>query len=91
MIRPEAVAPATHRPRPHLVLERPQALLANEPAARLEPVAKEVEPLARLLAVADPRLVRMQGQAVGSHPRRYLAQCPRASASDAQRITKSSA
>src|SRR5947209_4187081 len=65
----ETVASAPDRPGPHLVLERRQALLAHQPATRFEPVAQELEPLARLLAVADP------GQAVGCHPRRDLAQC----------------
>ena len=70
----EAVAPAADRPRPHLVLEHPQALLAHQPAACLEPVAKELEPLSRLSAVPDPCLVWMEGQAVGRDPRLDLAQ-----------------
>ena len=61
-----------------MIFYRPPANVeasCHEPAARLEPIAKEVEPLARLLAVADARLVGVQGQAVGIHPRRYSAQC----------------
>src|SRR4030088_2687102 len=46
----EAVPPAADRPRPHLVLERLQALLADQPPARLEPVAEELDPLPRLSA-----------------------------------------
>ena len=56
---PEAVAPATHRPRSHLVLEGFQTLGADKAHASLEPVAQEIEPLARLLAVADLCLVRV--------------------------------
>src|SRR3954452_3705137 len=57
---PEAVTPAAARLHPHRVLQRLQALLANQTLARLKPVAKEVEPLPRLSAVTNPRLVRMQ-------------------------------
>ena len=64
------LSPRADRPVPHLVLEGLQALAAHEAAASLEPVAQAVEPLARLSAVADPRLVRMQGQPVGCNPRR---------------------
>src|SRR5207253_6077680 len=69
----ETVASAPDRPGPHLVLERRQALLAHQPATRFEPVAQELEPLPRLLAVADQRLVRMAGQAVRCPPRRDWA------------------
>src|SRR5258708_610576 len=65
----EAVPSAAYRLGPHLVLEPSQALLSHEPAPRLEPVAEEIESLSRLLAVDDPRLVRMQRQAVGRSPR----------------------
>src|ERR1700724_712114 len=71
----EAVAPAADRSRPHLVLQRLQALLADQPPARLEAVAEELEPLTQLSAVTNPRLVRMQRQAVLRHPRLNLAQC----------------
>src|SRR6202140_4055402 len=64
----EAVTSAAYRLGPHLVLERSQSCLSHEPATRLEPVAEEIESLSRLLAVDDPRLVRMQGQAVGLWP-----------------------
>src|SRR6266404_8704912 len=43
------------------------ALLAHEAGAGLEPVTQEVEPLARVSAVADPRLVRVQREAVFRH------------------------
>src|SRR5689334_17196998 len=56
----EAVASTAARLHPHLVPQRLQALLADQPPACLEPVAEEVEPLPRLSAVANPRLVRMQ-------------------------------
>src|SRR5882672_6975182 len=71
---PQAVAPAAARQTSHFVLERLQALLAHQPATCLEPVAKEIETLSRLAAVADPCLVWVQDQAVGRHPRRDLAQ-----------------
>ena len=45
----------------HLILERLQALLTHQPATRLEPVTQEFKALARLAAVANPRLVRMEG------------------------------
>src|SRR5882724_1595321 len=70
----EAVAAAPDRPGPHLVLERLQALLAHQPATSFEPVAQELEPVPRLAAVADPCLVWMEGQAIGRHPRRDLAE-----------------
>src|SRR6202022_593933 len=70
----EAVTSAAYRLGPHLVLERFQALLSHEPATRLEPVAEEIESLPRLLAVDDPRLVRMQRQAVGRSPRLHFTQ-----------------
>src|SRR5579862_946698 len=60
----EAVAAAADGPRPHLVLYRLQALLTHQSSTRFEPVSKELEPLARLSAVAEARLVRMQGQTV---------------------------
>src|ERR1700737_1669966 len=64
----EAVTSAAYRFGPPLVLERFQALLSHEPAPRLEPVAEEIESLPRLSAVDDPRLVRMQRQAIGRGP-----------------------
>src|SRR5882757_3942943 len=64
----EAVTSAAVRFGPHLVLDRYQALLSHQPATRLEPVAEEFESLSRLSAVDDPRLVRMQHQAVLAHP-----------------------
>src|SRR6202163_604776 len=70
----EAVTSAAYRLGPHLVLERFQALLSHEPATRLEPVAEEIESLARLSAVNRPRLVRMQRQAIGHRPRVDFAQ-----------------
>src|SRR5215472_5092250 len=70
----QAVASGADRPASHLVPERLQALLANQPPACLEPIAEEVEPLPRLLAVADPRLVRVQRQPVLRHPCLNLAQ-----------------
>ena len=82
----ETVASAPDRSRPHLVLERLQALLANQPepalgpakgrtrGARLEPIAEELEPLPRLSAVTNPRLVRVKGQTVLRYPRLNLAQ-----------------
>src|SRR5207244_13483361 len=69
----QAVASAAARQISHLVLERLQALLAHQPAACLKPVAQEIEPLSRLAAVAGPRLVWVQGQAVGRGPRLDLA------------------
>ena len=71
---PKAVAPAADRPRSHLVLEGFQTLGADKTHTSLEPVAQKVEPLARVSAVTHLRLVRVQGQAIGIHPRRYLAQ-----------------
>src|ERR1017187_441017 len=68
----QAIAPAPSRLRPHLVFERHQTLVAHQPTTSLEPESKEVETLTRLLAVADARLVGVQGQAVGIHPRRDL-------------------
>src|ERR1700730_2692174 len=85
----EAVTSAAYRLGPHLVLERFQALLSHEPATRLEPVAEEIESLSRLSAVDDPRLVRMQRQAVGRNFTSRSAAI--AAASVWQRITKSSA
>src|SRR5271165_3374150 len=70
----QAVTPRTDRPASHLAPERLQALLADKPPPRLEPVAEEVKPLPRLSAVTDPRLVRMQRQAILRHPRLNLAQ-----------------
>src|SRR5215469_17585306 len=64
----QAVAPTAAGLRPHLVLERRQALLADQAAAGLEPIAQELEAMSRLSAVADPRFVRMERQAVGHHP-----------------------
>jgi hypothetical protein len=70
----EAVASAAAGLRPHLVLERLQALLADQPTTGLGPVAQELEASPRLSAVADPRLVRVEGEAVGRHPRLDLAE-----------------
>src|SRR5437762_6644783 len=70
----QAIATTAARQVSHLVLERLQALLADEPAPRLEPVAQEIKTLSRLAAVADPRLVWVQGQAVARDPRLDLAQ-----------------
>src|SRR5438876_12349579 len=70
----QAVAPAAARHASNFVPERPQALLAHQPATCLKPVAQEIEALSRLAAVADPCLVWMEGQAVGRDPRRDLAQ-----------------
>src|SRR5205807_9792121 len=70
----EAVTSAAYRFSPHLILERSQALLSHEPAVRLESVTEEVESLPRLSAVDDPRLVRVQGQAIGRRPRIDFAQ-----------------
>src|SRR5665213_4083602 len=58
----------------HLVLERFQAFLAHEPTPTLEPIAEKVESLPRFSRIADPRLVRMQPQAVRRRPGRNLAQ-----------------
>ena len=44
----QAIAPATSRLRPHLVLESHQTLVAHKPTTCFEPVAKEVKPLTRL-------------------------------------------
>ena len=87
----QAYAPAPSRLGAHLVLERLQAFLAHEPMPGLEPIAKEVEPLTRLQAVPDPRLVRMQREAVVRDPRLDLAQCGFASSAVRHKITKSSA
>src|SRR6266480_4498779 len=70
----QAIAQAAARHPSHLVLERLQALLAHQPATCLKPVAQEIEPLSRLAAVADPRLIWMQGQALRHDPRLNLAQ-----------------
>src|SRR5215469_1669092 len=70
----EAIATAAASQASHLVLERLQALLTDQPAPRLKPVAEEIEPLSRLAAVADPCLVWMQGQTIGRDPRLDLAQ-----------------
>src|SRR5665213_2845181 len=72
--RSHACAPAPSRLGAHFVFERLQAFLAHEPTPRLEPIAKEVEPLTRLQAVPDPRLVRMQREAVVGDPGLNLAQ-----------------
>jgi hypothetical protein len=79
----KAVAPAADRANPHPILQLVQALLAHPPLTGLEPVAQELEPLARLRAVTDVCLGRieprsgsmlqqavsaLQGQAVGVHP-----------------------
>src|SRR5258708_37848152 len=53
----DAVPPAAYRLGPHLVLERPQALLSPEPAPRLEPAADETDSLSRISAVYQPRLL----------------------------------
>src|SRR3954453_5394146 len=71
----QARTPASPRLAAHLVPDRFAALLAHEAVAPLEPVAQELEPLTRLSAVSDPRLVRMQCQTVGRHPRLDLAEC----------------
>src|SRR5579872_3910170 len=55
----EAVAAATNRPDPHLVLEGLQTFGADEAHASFKPITQEVEALARLLAVTDFRLVRV--------------------------------
>src|SRR5260221_390243 len=83
----EAVTSAAYRLGPHLVLERSQALLSHEPATRLEPVAEEIESLSRLLAVDDPRLVRMQRQAVGRSPRLDFTQRIFAASSRPEAVT----
>src|SRR5260370_8771595 len=70
----QAIASAAGRHPPHFVFERLQALLAHQPAACLEPVAKEVEPLSRLAAVAEARLVRMEAQTADPNPRLNLMQ-----------------
>src|SRR5882724_1227519 len=70
----EAVTSAAYRFSPHLVLERSQALVSHQPTTRFESVAEEVESLPRLSAVDDPRLVRMQRQAIGRRPRIDFAQ-----------------
>lgn len=87
----EAVTSAADRFGPYLVLERFQALLSYEPAPRLEPVAEEIESLPRLSAVDDPRLVRMQRQALTIVHVLTSCNAAMASASVWQRITKSSA
>src|SRR6266700_7106019 len=66
----QAHAPTTARLAAHLVLERSQAFLAHEPTPALEPITEEVESLARFSRVTDPRLVRMQRQAIRRRPRR---------------------
>src|SRR5579871_4993804 len=71
---PQARPPAAPRLGAHFVLERFQALLAHVSATRLEPVAQEVEPLARLSAIDDPCLVRVEGQALGRRPRLDVAE-----------------
>ena len=55
-------------------LKGAQVFVAHELTTRLEPVARKFQPLPRLSAVTNPRLVRMQRQAVLRHPRRNLAQ-----------------
>src|SRR5580700_12296895 len=67
----QADAPGSFRLGAHLVLERRQALFTHEPMTAFEAIAEEIEPLPRLSGVADPRLVRVQRQAVLNRPRRY--------------------
>ncbi len=50
-----AKATAADCPGPHHVLESPRALFPHKPASRFEAVAKEVEPLVRMGAIADAR------------------------------------
>jgi len=48
----------------YLVLEPLQALLPHPTLARLEPVAKKLEPLPFYPAIPDMGLVRMQGEPI---------------------------
>ena len=95
---PHARAPAAAGYGAHFVprfrrgqaLERAQALLAHQPTSGFEPVAEEVKPLPRFATVAEPRLVRMQPQAIATHAiARRRAAC--ASCAVRHKITKSSA
>jgi hypothetical protein len=70
---PQTVASASFRQGARLVLERLPALVAHESSSTPEPTAEEIESLAWLSRVADPRLVRMRRQPVGRRPRRDLA------------------
>ena len=70
----QTVAPSASRLGAHFVLERLQALLAHVSTPALEPIAQELESLARLSRVADACLVGVQRQAVGRRPRRHPAQ-----------------
>src|SRR6266700_8001255 len=64
----ETLPARSSRPRPDVVLEAVQALLADPTPSGFEPVAEELEPLPGLPVVADMRLVRMQTQAVVQDP-----------------------
>jgi len=65
----QRVAARAFRLRPHLVPESLPALVAHKPATRLEQVAEELESLAPLSAVADARLLRVEGEAAFRDPR----------------------
>src|SRR5947209_2876869 len=68
MIRRMLAPPAAAGHGAHFVLERAQALLTHQPTPGFEGVAEEVKPLPRFATVADPRLVRMQPQAIVCDP-----------------------
>ena len=51
------------------LLQLVEALLSHVTPAALEPIAEELEPVPLLPAVGDPRLRRVQREAVRCHPR----------------------
>ena len=57
-----------------LSLNARRLYLAHQPTSGFEPVAEEVKPLPRFATVAEPRLVRMQPQAIVCDPRHRPAQ-----------------
>ena len=64
----EFLAPRAPRLLPDAVLELGQTLLTHMTLACFEPIAEELEPLPRLPAIADMRLLGMQREAVFTHP-----------------------
>src|SRR5208283_4054340 len=68
----ETLAPRAPRLLPDAVLELGQTLLAHMTLACFEPIAEELEPLPRLPAIADMRLLGMQREAVFTHPGTYV-------------------
>src|ERR1700722_19042791 len=64
----EALPARSSRPRPDVVLQAVQALLADPAPTGFESLAEELKALPRSPTVPDKRLVRMQTQAVVRDP-----------------------